>query len=282
MPGLNLKSYAKINLSLKVLGIREDRYHEIDSEMQSVSLYDEVLLELSENGINVICAHPKVPGGEGNIAYKAARAFLSFAKINKGVRITIKKSIPAAAGLAGGSSNAAAVIAGLDRLFDTRISAVQLSSIGADVGSDVPFCLIGGRARVRGRGEVVELLPALPKMHFLLVVPDLEVPTKWAYEEYDRWSLKAKGTLKQSPQGISQLFYNDFEPAISLKFPAIKKIEEVLLKSGAIAASMSGSGPSVFCICNNEGHAKGMLAKLKDQFPQSFLVESVDRGIEFI
>lgn len=286
MTELRLRSYAKINLSLKIKGIREDRFHEIESIMHSVSLHDDVVFEERDSGIEVVCDHPQVPQGEENLAHKAAKLYFELTKIPKGVSIKIKKSIPPAAGLAGASGNAAATLSGLDTLFNTRLSKVQLSSLGADVGSDVPFCLIGGRCRVRGRGEIVEELPALPKMWFVLVVPDVSVSTKWAYEEYDRWTLRVRGGLKPRPRPSleppSEIMHNDFEEAISEKFPIIAEIKRKLLKAGAISASMSGSGPSVFGMASDEVKAYEICKKMKSEFPKVFVVSSVSYGIKVI
>jgi len=280
MDEIALKSYAKLNLSLSIQGIREDRFHELQSEMQSVSLCDDILMKKVPGGIGVDCNNPKVPEGESNIAYKAARRFFEFTKIKSGIMITIRKNIPVAAGLAGGSSNAAAVIFGLDKLFETRLSLVQLASIGVEVGSDVPFCLSGGRCMVRGRGEVVQKLPMLAKMWFVIAVPDVEVATKWAYEEYDRWMLKVKDV--KGVKEAKAVMHNDLEAAVSAKFPVIKELEKKLINAGAISSSMSGSGPSVFAMCSSEAHAQKVLEKVKGEFPRSFVAGSVDFAVEVI
>jgi 4-diphosphocytidyl-2-C-methyl-D-erythritol kinase len=286
MADLRLKSYAKINLSLRVLGIREDLFHEIDSLMQSVSLYDEISLEKRERGIDVMCDDPDVPRGAENISSKAARAFLDFVKIDGGVGIGIKKSIPLASGLAGGSSNAAATLIGLDRLFNTGLSKVQLSSLGEGVGSDVPFCLVGGRCRVRGRGEIISGLPILPKMHFVLVVPDVRISTKWAYEEFDRWSVKARGGLKPraapADESLPETMRNDFEEAISLKHPVVGEVKRDLLGAGALSASLSGSGPSVFGLASDEGSAQKISREMKNKYPRVYVVSNVNEGVRVI
>lgn len=281
MEALRLRSFAKINLSLKILGLRADGYHEIDSQMQTVSLCDEIELSVSGSGVSVRCDSPLVPSGEANIAYRAARHFLDFCKIDAGLNVNINKRIPVAAGLAGGSSNAAAVLNGCDILFKTALSRTQISSLGADVGSDVPFCLVGGRARIRGRGEIVEQLSILPKMHFVLVVPDIKVPTKWAYEEFDRWAMRKKGTMRhlEPRDSANETFMNDFEEAISSKFPEIKRIKQVLLSAGSTAASMSGSGPAVYGLAQDEAAAKRISEVLLKDFPRTFVVSNVNYGL---
>jgi len=284
MKELQLRASAKINLSLKILGLREDRFHEIDSVMQSISLSDAVILSERDSGIMVDCDDPAVPGGEKNLAYKAARSFLELSKVKKGVGISIKKTIPVAAGLAGGSADAAAVLIGLDTLFGANLSKVQLSSIGAEIGSDVPFCLVGGRCRVRGRGELVEQMPVIPVMHFVVVVPEVEISTKWAYEEYDRWSMRTRGTIKSVKSGetFSETVHNDLEEAISSKYPQVSKVKRALLNAGATVASMSGSGPSVFGMAPDGKTADGIAAKMKNSYEKVFTARSGNYGVKVI
>ncbi len=260
--------------------MREDRFHEIDSIMQSVSLSDEVTLISRGAGVEVFCDDPLVPADQSNAAYSAASAFFGLTKISKGISINLKKSIPAAAGLAGGSSNAAAVLIGLDKLYNTRLSRDQLSSLGAQVGSDVPFCLTGGRCRVRGRGELVESLPILPKTWFVIVVPDLRLQTKWAYEEYDRWKMKTTGGTKGT--GSQGPMHNDFEEAISSKFTEIRDIKDKLLGAGAVSASMSGSGPSVWGMSSEEAGAGKIAGEMKSKYSRVFVASNVNYGVKVI
>jgi len=279
---MRLRSYAKINLSLKIKELREDRFHEIDSVMQSVSLFDEVSLERRESGISVECSHPKVPSGKENIAYGAAEAFFKLAKVPGGVAIRIDKTIPPASGLAGGSGNAAAVLAGLNSLFGAPLSRQQLLTLGEEVGSDVPFCLIGGRCSVRGRGEIVEQLPVIPKMHFAIVVPDIEVSTKWAYGEYDRWAMKRRGTIKAGACGPSGAMINDLEEPISAKHGEIASVKKMLLSEGALSAAMSGSGPSVFGIAPGEPEAVKIVQSVKKHYGNAFVASSVYEGVSVL
>lgn len=284
MDQVALNSFAKVNLSLAIVGIRDDRFHEIRSEMQSVSVFDNILIARAPAGIDIDCDSPKIPEGEGNIAWKAAGRFFDFTGIKAGASITIRKNIPVAAGLAGGSSNAAATLLGLDKLFNAKLSSDQISSLGAEVGSDVPFCLTGGRCMVRGRGEIVGKLSMLPKMWFVIVVPDIEVSTKWAYEEYDRWNVRVKAVrgVKEVKGVMEGHMHNDLEEAISAKFPVIGEVKSKLITAGAIAASMSGSGPAVFGICAGEERANKVLAEIKKEYPRAFAAGSVNSGVEFI
>jgi 4-diphosphocytidyl-2-C-methyl-D-erythritol kinase len=169
-----------------------------------------------------------------------------------------------AAGLAGGSADAAAVLFGLNGGMDE-----ELLKIGAQVGSDVPFCLSGGTCLVKGRGEIVEKQEPWPKTYFILVCPDVHVSTKWAYEEFDKIHVSP-------PEGIK----NDLEPVVVSRYDIVTEIKEKLLKAGCSEVQMSGSGPSVFGIVRHKAEAKRILNIIKDDYPRSFMVETVDRGVE--
>lgn len=280
---MKLKAFAKLNLSLRVFEKRPDGFHNIESVMQSVSLCDYVTLSVVPSGIEVTCDDVKVPQGRENLVYKAAELFFrkqkaehgipldfSRGKQNTGISIHIEKNIPMAAGLAGGSADAAAVLYGLNRLSDIsyRLSAIDLIRLGAQVGSDVPFCLTGGTCLVKGRGEIVEKQEPWPKTYFVLVCPDIQVSAKWAYEEFDRMHLNISGEIK-----------NDLEPAAISKHEVITEIKEKLLKLGCSEAQMSGSGPSVFGAVRHKADAEEIFGKIKEIYPRSFLVETVDKGI---
>ncbi|MFC1511424.1 4-(cytidine 5'-diphospho)-2-C-methyl-D-erythritol kinase [Candidatus Margulisiibacteriota bacterium] len=256
---MKLKAYAKINLSLRVLDQRPDGFHNIESIMQTVSLHDCITLSLIPAGIEVTCDNPKVPLGPANLAYKAAE--LAGAK---GLKIHIEKRIPMAAGLAGGSADAAAVLFGLK----------ADPAIAEQVGSDVPFCLVGGTCLVGGRGEkVTRTQPPVPST-YILVCPDIEISAKWAYDEWDRQKAKGK---RQEAKGL-----NDLEPVVAAKYPVINEIKEKLLSLGCSAAQMSGSGPAVFGIVRQKAEAEKIFTKIKEEYSRSFVVEAADKGIEII
>ena len=270
---MELKAYAKINLSLRVFEKRPDGFHNIESVMQSVSLYDHVSISPSSSGVEVVCGDPKVPTGRENVAYRAAELFLRVRDEARGVRVDIEKNIPVAAGLAGGSADAAAVLFGLNQMVsdDRRLKDQDLIKLGAQVGADVPFCLRGGTCLVRGKGERVEKQEAWPKTYFILVCPAVQVSTEWAYEEYDRMHLNV-------PEGIK----NDLEAVVVSRHEVVAEIKEKLSSLGCSEAQMSGSGPSVFGAVKNRSDAENIFKKVREFFPRSFLVETVGRGIELL
>ncbi|MFC1568558.1 4-(cytidine 5'-diphospho)-2-C-methyl-D-erythritol kinase [Candidatus Margulisiibacteriota bacterium] len=274
---MKLRAHAKLNLSLRVFDKRPDGFHNLESVMQSVSLHDLVALSSIPSGIEVTCDHPDVPKGRENLAYRAAELFLSQvsgprSQVN-GCKVHIEKHIPMAAGLAGGSADAAAVLWGLNQIAtsDLRLEPCDLLRLGAQVGSDVPFCLTGGTCLVSGRGEIVEKQQPWPKTYYVLVCPDIQVSTKWAYEEFDRLHLNCPEQIK-----------NDLEPVVVSRHGVITEIKEKLLKLGASEAQMSGSGPSVFGVFRHKTEADKALDQIKEGYPRSFLVETVDSGLEII
>jgi len=283
---MRLKAYAKLNLTLRVFEKRPDGYHAIESVMQSVSLFDDITITPINKGIEVVCDDPSIPLGKDNLVYKAAELFGKKAespstslgtsgeqKAERGVRIQIVKRIPVAAGLAGGSADAAAVLVGLNMLSNVQspMSNVELMEIGARIGSDVPFCLVGGTCLVKGRGEIVDPLEAWPKTYFILVNPDLRVSAKWAYDEFDRLHLN-------NPEEIK----NDLEPAVADRYAVIGEIKNKLMRLGCGEAQMSGSGPSVFGMVREKKKAEEVFARIKEDYPRAFLVENIGRGIEVV
>lgn len=276
---MKLRAYAKINLSLRVFEKRPDGFHNIESIMQSVSLYDCITLSRIPSGIEVTCNDPKVPQGKENIAYRAAEVFLEKESRRKGeqekgrggVKIHIEKKIPTAAGLAGGSADAAAVLYGLNQMLavESRMSDIELLNLAAKVGSDVPFCFTGGTCLVKGRGEIVERLEPWPKTYFVLVCPDIRISSKWAYEEFDQMHITVSEEIK-----------NDLEQVVISKHEILSDIKEKLLKLGCSEAQMSGSGPSVFGSVRHKAEAEEIFAKIKGEYPRSFLVGTIDKSIE--
>lgn len=259
---LKLRAYAKINLSLKVSGKRSDGYHDIDSVMQSISLHDEVELKPASSGITVHCT----PHIEGNIAEKAAKTLLDGIKLVKGVEISIKKNIPVSSGLAGGSADAAAVLIGLNILFNLNLHMTKLIEVGANIGSDVPFCLTGGTARCKGKGEKVEKLNPSTGPAFLIVTPNILVPTKDIYDEFDRVGAGRGG--------------NDLEKAAVSRFPRIAAVKETLNHATGAAWKMSGSGPAMFLELMDLSDAEkymGTIAELRLNF---HVVKRMDRGVD--
>ncbi|MCX5749107.1 MAG: 4-(cytidine 5'-diphospho)-2-C-methyl-D-erythritol kinase [Candidatus Saganbacteria bacterium] len=267
MSSIILKSYAKINLSLKVLGLRPDGFHEIESVMQNVSLFDEVSIEDTEKDIHISCSDPSTPINEKNICYKAALSVIKSKKINKGLKIHIKKNIPSGAGLGGGSSDAAAVIIGLNKMWDLKMTEKEMVNIAAESGSDVPFFIVGGKALVKGRGEIIEKIPDPKVQYYVIIKPDVSIPTKWAYEEWDKQNSKSQ---------------NDLETVVISKYPIIEKIKTDLIKAGCSYSQMTGSGSAVFGTVEDEKSGKNILKTIDSKYPKSCLVHTVNSGVQFL
>jgi len=266
MTELTLRTPAKINLCLNVLGRRPDGYHEVEMLMQAMGLFDEVTVRLSGSGITVTCDSAAVPGGEGNIAWRAARELLERSGRTTGVAIEIKKTIPVAAGLGGGSSDAAAVLVAGNRLLGTRLDRKGLADIGTRLGMDVPFFFYGPTALARGRGEVLTSLLPPPKFWVLLVNPGFETSTAWAYNNLN-FGLTKKGDCTSiaglNVRQIAGSLHNDLETVTAAAHPAIGQMEQALLEAGALGACMSGSGPTVFGIFDAEEGCREAARKLQ-------------------
>ncbi len=248
---------AKINLTLRILDKRPDGFHEIESLVQKVDLCDRITLEASRGGnITLSCSDPDIPEGSGNLAYRAAVLLAEAAGVkNRGVAIKLEKNIPAGAGLGGGSSDAAAVLSGLCSLWDLPVDTGFLTELGSQLGSDVPLFLYPSPAMIMGRGEKVMPVTVRINGYFVIVFPGFPVSAGWAYSKFrltkssDKYRLSALskaegGELK--PDAWSGLLVNDLEPAVVRKYPEIALAKEALMREGARAALMSGSGSAVF------------------------------------
>ncbi len=252
---LTILAPAKINLCLSVLSRRPDGYHEVEMLMQMVGLYDEVKVSLGGDGVTVRCDTSSVPSDERNIAWKAANAMLKHAGLETGLSVTIKKRIPVAAGLGGGSSDAAAVLAAANELLGTGLDRKQLARIGAGLGMDVPFFFHGPLAVATGRGDVLTSIAPLPGFWVLLVNPGFEISTPWVYKNVNLRLTKkvdCNKIARLTVRKIAQTLYNDLETVTAAAHPVIIKIEEALIAEGAMGARMSGSGPTVFGIFETE------------------------------
>ena len=273
------KANAKINLYLDVVSLREDGFHDIKSVMHTVSLCDEICVKYVPSKATYIklfvSGNKFLPSDSKNLAYRAAAIFLEKASLTAGIEITMKKNIPVAAGLAGGSADAAAVLRAMNKIFGKLFSEKALSAIGAELGSDIPFCLYGKTALCEGRGEIMTKLPDSLKMHFVIALGNEHVSTPTAYKRLDEIYSDFDGSVKtdassryarlieEMKDGIlteSSLF-NIFEPAVLPICPNAEKIKLMLKELGAKATLMSGSGPSVFGVFYDEKSA--MFAKEK-------------------
>lgn len=284
-----LKAYAKINLMLDILSRLENGYHDLYMIMQSVSLYDTITVETTDSkDITITCDVPSIPTNEKNIAYKAAKSFFDYTGIeNCGINIDIKKNIPHAAGLAGGSTDGSAVIVALDKLFSANLKEKDIIAIGSKVGADVPFCALGGTMLAQYTGTVLSHLPDLHLPYIIITKPSQDVSTAEAYAAFDSAErvrhLDKTGMIRAVIDGNTEAVYdkvgNVFEQFIDVTERVI--IKDIMRKNGAKCACMSGSGPSVFGIFEDKDCAEKALADLKKDYPNSYLCASTDCGYEF-
>jgi 4-diphosphocytidyl-2-C-methyl-D-erythritol kinase len=261
MTPFKIKAPAKLNIRLKVTGRRRDGYHELVSIMVPIDLFDH--LELSDTrgrGITLICEGMEVPADETNLVHRAARSFFSQTGFHEGITIKLFKSIPVAAGMGGGSSDAAATLLALNEMWSKPLSLSELHKIAIELGADVPFFLIGRPCLARGIGEILESIEAWPKCWYVIVRPPIEVSTPWVYgnlklllttSEYDY----IKQILKGATVSIPQILENDLERVTAATFPIIETIKKSLIQAGAQGALMTGSGPSVFGVFSTKDRA---------------------------
>jgi 4-diphosphocytidyl-2-C-methyl-D-erythritol kinase len=259
---MRLLSRAKINLNLEVLKKRPDGYHDIQTLIQRIDLADEIEIDRQAEGISLDLEGEETPRGTDNLAGRAAQAFLRKTGIQEGVRIRLKKRIPVAAGLGGGSSNAATVLTGLKELFRAEVDEPRLMAWGAEIGADVPFFIFQKTAWARGKGERLTAAEVSVPLWLLLLVPPFRISTAWAYTAYDQLGVDKTGPLlvKNSYRDLSALLpvlHNDLERASIGKFPAIGEMKKELLARGAAGALMSGSGPVVFGLFRTLREAQG-------------------------
>ncbi|HCU26031.1 MAG TPA: 4-(cytidine 5'-diphospho)-2-C-methyl-D-erythritol kinase [Deltaproteobacteria bacterium] len=253
MQSLSLPSPGKVNLRLEVIGKRPDGFHELRSLMERVNIADEIEMKIVEKGITVSCDDESVPCDENNIAFKAVKEILAYSSRNVGVDIKIKKQIPVAAGMGGGSSNAATVIKGINHLLKLKLSKEKLMKIGLKVGADVPFFLFEGPALAEGIGEQLKKIKAMPRLLFLIANPNIPVRTEWVYGKYSLEAPKGNGHCEvpnayRTKKDVAKILHNDLERVTIKEYPVIGEIKEEMLKLGALASQMTGSGPTVFGI----------------------------------
>ncbi len=282
MNRVTLQAPAKINLGLYVLGKRPDGYHEIESVLQTVSLYDDLIIEEGGKGIQVLTDHESLPAGKENLVYQAAELLSREVGRSPSVRIRLVKRIPVAAGLGGGSSDAAATLLGLNRLWELHYSREHLMKIGCMLGMDVPFFLSTSSALVRGRGEILEpLSPPSPPIWVLLINPGFEVSTEWTYQ-----GLKLGLTIENKHISIRKFtlsavkdagLENDLERVTVKEYPILREIKEALGKWGAEVALMTGSGPTLFGLFPDRERALTAQKELVERGDLSvFLVHTLD------
>ena len=279
MQSLKIKANAKINLSLSVLGKRADGYHELDTVMQSVSLNDAVYIEKSDK-ITVKCGEF---GGEDNIAFKTARAFFAESGIKAGAAIRIEKRIPSAAGLGGGSADAAAVLCGLDRLYETKFSYKKLLNIAVKLGADVPFLIRGGTARARGIGEVLEPLSPLSGCYFLIAKGEDKPSTGEMFSRLDL-AVYDKPDIDRTVFALNSGDLSAVLSSMDNSFSELwreSRVKDELLKTKADAVSLSGSGPAWFAVYFDKDRAEAAEKTLKALNIPVFMCEPQEKSIMF-
>ena len=284
---MKLRAPAKINFGLRVVGRRKDGYHLLDTIILPVSLYDDIQIqklaprEVSRPQIEVTCSDPTVPGGDGNLAYRAAQLLMDRTRTTARVRIHIEKRIPVGAGLGGGSSDAATTLRGLNRLLGPRLSTRELKRLALRLGADVPFFVEARPAHARGVGERLTYLADLPTLWFVILYPGFAVSTAWVYKKLPLTLTKRAahtsitGFFASSPD-YDELLVNDLEPVTSRKYPVIGRLKKDLAREGAVATLMSGSGSSVFGVFESRRSALeafGRLTRLEGV--RAFLVRNL-------
>jgi 4-diphosphocytidyl-2-C-methyl-D-erythritol kinase len=277
---LEKPSPCKINLLLNILGRRPDGFHELETLFHPVALCDTLHFERSGGGIELTCSDPQLPTDGSNLVHRAAAAFREAAGITEGVRLHLEKRIPLAAGLGGGSGNAATTLLGLNELFGGPLSATQLHELATRLGSDVPFFLQTRPALATGRGECLEPLdffPALTGKTFLLIHPGFGIATAWAYQQLAKHPAALNGQPGRARQLMELLrttdaqtagsaFYNALEAPALNKYPILALYQEFLRANGALAALMSGSGSTTFAILESRAHCDALTERFKGRF----------------
>lgn len=270
---MRLRALAKINLGLDVLGRREDGYHELRMIMQTINMYDQLDMEISkEPGIKITTNLPYVPVNQNNLVYRAANMLMEEFQIKEGLTVDLQKMIPVAAGMAGGSSDAAAAMIGVNRLFQLGLSVKALMERGVKIGADVPYCLLRGTALAEGIGDKLRALPACPDCYVLIGKPGISVSTKFVYENLRANELKSHPRIDEMLDAIqwhnlykmADLMENVLETVTIPQYPIIEEIKNHMKEHGALNAMMSGSGPTVFGLFDDKVLAEHACEALRE------------------
>jgi 4-diphosphocytidyl-2-C-methyl-D-erythritol kinase len=263
---------AKINLSLRILNRRPDGFHEIETLISPISLYDKIDIEKQSRWIDFSCDDPTISSGDDNLVVRAAKLFFERAKIKSGVSIKLEKKIPHGAGLGGGSSDAAATVRTLNRLFETKLSREKLAELASTIGSDVPFFLFESAAICKARGEIVEPTKLKEKLSILLLKPAFSVATAWAYS---RWQdSKTLSEISYEAQKFGgQSFVNDLERPVFEKFIFLAQLKTWLLKQSEVgAALMSGSGSTVFAVLREKANGDSLAERVRKELDREIWI----------
>ena len=281
---MKIKAYAKINISLDIVGKREsDGYHLLKMIMQNIDLYDEISIRKQKEGITISCNKNYVPTDSRNLAYKAASLFKETYNIEDGVHIDIVKNIPVSAGLAGGSTDAAAVLKLMNKIFEVNVSDEELMDIGLKLGADIPYCINGGTALCEGIGEKITTLPPFKDKILVLVKPSFGVSTKEVYKSFNLDRVKVHPKTESLIEAMEQdnLYYvannmkNLLENVTLRKHNILIKIKEDMNRYGAVGSMMSGSGPSVFAFFDDMLKAQRCYEKMKENYREVFLTRTI-------
>lgn len=278
-------AFAKINLTLDVLGKRDDGYHDLQSVMQTVSIRDDIEIDLGTGKPwSLLCDKEEIPADETNLAWKAAKLFFDTVKKDPdGLEIRIIKRIPCQAGLGGGSADAAAVLRALNRHYDSPFSILALAELGAQIGSDVPFCVVGGTAMVEGRGERLKKLPDMPECFIVVCKPEFSCSTAELYAELDRSAIAKRPNNKAMESALyagdlgklAENIWNVFDPVVTKAHLELNYIKSIFNSYGAVAQQMTGSGSAVFGITDSFEYAAVICNMLKENYPQVYICKPV-------
>jgi len=278
-----VKAYGKINISLDIIGKREDGYHLLKMIMQNVDLYDSMSFQKCNKGINISCNKPYIPTDDKNLVYKAAKLFMDTYNIREGINIYLKKNIPVAAGMAGGSSDAAAVFRTLRQIFEVDATDNELMKLGVKIGADVPFCIIGGTALCEGIGEIITPLKPFKNHILVLVKPNFGVSTKEVFKNLDISKVfkhpdteaLIRAMQQEKLADVCKGMRNLLENVTLRKYPVLKRIKEDIIKMGAIGSMMSGSGPTIFAFFDDMLKAQKCYDKFKTQYKEVYITRTI-------
>ena len=270
---VTVEANAKINLTLDILGKRPDGFHEVAMVMQTIGLHDTLVMEKTERDIELSINVPWLKADEKNLAWRAAELMRQEYGIEGGVRIELTKRIPVAAGLAGGSADAAAVLKGMNALYGLQLDEEKLCELGARLGSDIPFCIMGGTMLATGRGEVLTRLSDMPETWVVLAKPRISVSTAWAYQNYDEQGAERhpdneairQAIARGNRKAVAGLLCNVLESVTIKKYDVIAEYKQMMLDKGAMASMMSGSGPTVFGLAKSREQAESIADVLRQE-----------------
>ena len=280
---MELKAFAKINLSIDVLKKREDGYHEVRMIMQSIDLYDLIKFNRRDSDIKIYCTNPLVPCDRSNIVYRVLELLREKYKVSYGMEVDIEKRIPIAAGLGGGSTDAASAIIAADSIWKLNMSYEDMLAVGRKVGADVPFCIKGGSALAEGIGEILKELPSMGSIHIVLAKPLVSVSTKEVYNNLRMDEIVARPDIDRlikalgdkNIKHIADNMVNVLETVTIKQYPVIAEIKSIMIQFGALGSLMSGSGPTVFGLFQGKDEAERCYNRLRDYIKEVYIVETV-------